>query len=268
MPELPEVETIRRTLEPAVAGRRIVEVVFYWHRTCAGDLDETVDALRGQNIESLERYGKYLLFHLRKRHDQSMLIIHLRMTGNLLLNGTEGRFTRAAMIMDNGVRVIYQDIRKFGRWQWSSALPLRLAELGPEPLEISRDEFVERLKARRTQLKALLLDQEFVRGLGNIYADESLFRAGLHPKSLASSVSSRKAGLLHKVVQDVLQEAIAAGGTTISNYVDSQGSQGYFQLQTNVYGKTGKPCVVCGTALCRIIVASRSTHFCPRCQRR
>ncbi len=268
MPELPEVETIRRSLAPAIEGRRIDSVVFHWPRTCVGDVDETVAQLDGQRIEKLERHGKYLLFRLHKNRRSSMLVIHLRMTGNLLLNGEPGRFTRAEMFLEGGVRLVFHDIRKFGRWQWSAELPTRLAELGPEPLEIQVDAFVERLRARKARLKALLLDQEFLRGLGNIYADEALFRARLHPEQPGSSVGPGKARKLHRAIREVLRDAIAAGGSSVNNYVDSLGSRGYFQLQTRVYGKAGKPCWTCGTPLQRILVAQRSTHFCPRCQRR
>lgn len=268
MPELPEVETIRRSMAPAIEGRRIDHVEFYWPRTCVGDVDYTVAQLGNQRIEGLERYGKYLLFRLQKGCRRSMLVIHLRMTGNLLLNGVPGPFTRAEMFLEGGVRLVFHDIRKFGRWQWSPELPMRLAELGPEPLEIPVVAFVKRLRTRRARLKALLLDQEFLRGLGNIYADEALFRARLHPEQMGSSVGRRKAHKLHEAIQQVLRDAIAAGGSSVNNYVDSLGSRGYFQLQTRVYGKAGKPCWTCGTPLRRILVAQRSTHFCPRCQRR
>ncbi len=268
MPELPEVETIRRTLAPHVEGRDIEAVLFHWRRTCVGDAEETAARLAGQRIHRLERHGKYLVFRLSKSGRDSMLTIHLRMTGNLLLNGEPGPYTRAQMFLDGGPRLVFHDIRKFGRWQWSEALPPRLSELGPEPLEISPEDFAARLSSRAMRLKALLLNQEFVRGLGNIYADEALFRARLHPQRSARTVSARKARDLHSAIQSVLSDAIAAGGTSINNYVDSKGSQGYFQLQTQAYGKTGKPCSRCATPLRRILVAQRSTHFCPRCQRR
>ena len=268
MPELPEVETIRRTLGPSVEGRTIEAVLFHWPRTCAGDVGETEAVLAGQRIKRIDRHGKYLLFRLRKDGSDSLLVIHLRMTGNLLLNGEPGPYTRAEMFLQDGSRLVFHDIRKFGRWQWSQELPTRLAELGPEPLEIGRAEFAARLATRKTRLKALLLNQEFLRGLGNIYADEALFRARLHPERSGTAVGKRKAADLHGAIQQVLLDAIAAGGTSISNYVDSTGSQGYFQLQTRVYGKTGKPCCTCGTPVRRILVAQRSTHFCPRCQRR
>ncbi len=268
MPELPEVETIRRSLAPAVQGRTIESVLFHWPRTCVGDLRETEAALRGQRIERIDRHGKYLLFRLCRDECNSVLVVHLRMTGNILLDGPTGPYTRVEVFLDGGHRLVYHDIRKFGRWQWSEVLPPRLAELGPEPLEISPDDFAARLARRGARLKALLLDQEFLRGLGNIYADEALYRARLHPQRAAANVGRRRAHDLHRAIQEVLRDAIDAGGTSINNYVDSNGTQGYFQLQTQVYGKTGRPCSECGTPVRRILVAQRSTHFCPRCQRR
>lgn len=268
MPELPEVETVRRTLAPHIEGRRIETVVFHWARTCVGDPAVTAERLAGQRIESLDRRGKYLLFRLRKGGKKSYLTVHLRMTGNLLLNGEPGPYTRAEMLLSGGSTVGFNDVRKFGKWEWSPSLPERLERLGPEPLEISQSEFATRLGKRTMRLKPLLLDQGFLRGLGNIYADEALFRARLHPEVPASSVGPRKARALHGAIQRVLSEAIEAGGSSISNYVDGRGSRGYFQLQTQVYGKHGSPCVRCGTALRRIVLVQRGTHYCPRCQRR
>ena len=141
MPELPEVETVRRTLAPVVEGRTIAAVSFAWPRTCVGDPRATEARLAGQRIEQVQRYGKYLLFRLRKGCRASLLVIHLRMTGNLLVNGAPGAFTRASMSLDDGTAVVFQDIRKFGRWQWSERLPARLDALGPEPLEIGCGEF-------------------------------------------------------------------------------------------------------------------------------
>ena len=197
-----------------------------------------------------------------------MLVIHLRMTGNLLVNGAPDEHTRASMTLDDGTAVVFRDTRKFGRWEWSRRLPARLSALGPEPLEIGRDEFAVRLRSRKARLKALLLDQEFLRGLGNIYADEALFRARLHPLRSAHGVGPRKARDLHGAIQAVLRDAIDAGGTSIRDYRDSRGAQGGFQKQIRIYGRDGEPCVSCGTRVRRVLVAQRSTHFCPRCQRR
>ena len=268
MPELPEVETVRRTLAPVVEGRTITSVAFAWPRTAVGGARATAARLAGQRIERLERYGKYLLFRLRRDGQGSLLIVHLRMTGNLVVNGAPGAHTRARMSLDDGTAVVFHDIRKFGRWEWAECLPTRLADLGPDPLAIGPDEFVARLRSRRARLKTLLLDQAFLRGLGNIYADEALFRARLHPLRSAAGVGPRKARGLHRAIQAVLRDAIDAGGTSIRNYRDSRGEPGAFQRQIEVYGRVGEPCVTCGTALRRVVVAQRSTHFCPRCQRR
>ncbi len=268
MPELPEVETVRRTLAPHVEGRRIESVIFHWARTCVGDPAETAARLAGQRIERLDRHGKYLVFRLIRDGEPSVLTVHLRMTGNLLLNREAGRYTRAEMFLSGGPTVGFDDMRKFGRWEWCARMPARLAELGPEPLEIGPSEFAKLLARRTKRVKPLLLDQEFLRGIGNIYADESLFRARIHPETAASSVGPRKARALHRAVQQVLREAIEAGGTSISNYVDSRGSRGHFQLRTRVYKKQGEPCARCGTPVRRIVVAQRGTHICPRCQRR
>lgn len=268
MPELPEVETIRRTLGPVVDGRTIAAVRFDWPRTCTGDARATEERLRGQRIARLERYGKYLLFRLRRDGRDSLLVVHLRMTGALLVGGAPDGHTRARLALDDGTAVRFQDVRKFGRWQWCARLPARLAALGPDPLEIGRAAFAVRLRSSRARLKALLLDQRFVRGIGNIYADEALFRARLHPLRAADGVSARKAADLHGAVQAVLRSAIEAGGTSVRDYRDSQGARGGFQRQLRIYGRTGAPCPVCEARVRRILVAQRGTHFCPRCQRR
>ena len=268
MPELPEVETIRRTLAPVLEGHCIAAAAFDWPRTCIGNPADTEARLSGQRIERVDRYGKYLLLRLRRDELGSLLVIHLRMTGTLLVNGEPGTYTRARLTLDDGTAVVFQDIRKFGRWQWSEQLPARLAALGPDPLEVGRAVFAARLAGRRGRLKAVLLDQTFLRGLGNIYADEALFRARLHPERSGALVGPRKAGNLYGAIQGVLREAIDAGGTSISNYRDGQGEAGRFQHRIRVYGRTGRPCGACGTAVRRVMVAQRGTHFCPRCQRR
>lgn len=267
MPELPEVETVRRTLAPVVEGRTIAAVSFAWPRTSVGDPRTTAARLAGQRIERLERYGKYLLFRLLRDGRGSLLIVHLRMTGNLVVNEACGAHTRARMSLDDGTELVFHDIRKFGRWQWAERLPARLADLGPDPLEIGPGQFAARLRSRRARLKALLLDQEFLRGLGNIYADEALFRARLHPLRSASSVGPRKARDLHGAIQAVLREAIDAGGTSIRDYRDGRGERGAFQGQIRIYGRAAAPCISCGARVKRVLVAQRSTHFCPRCQR-
>lgn len=268
MPELPEVETIVRGLRPHVEGRRIQSAEFFWPRTVVGDPDETSANLAGQRISKLRRWGKYIVFELERKRRTSVLVVHLRMTGNFLIDAEPGPFTRALLTLQGGPTLVFNDIRKFGKWQWAEELPARLRELGPEPLDISADDFLERLHARSAQIKAVLLNQEFLRGLGNIYVDESLFRAGIHPRADTARVGPRRARRLHAAIQETLRSAIAAGGSTINNYVNSQGSEGYFQLQTQVYGKTGEACRKCGGPIRRTVIASRGTHFCPKCQRR
>ena len=251
-----------------LTGRRLESVEFLWPGTSVGDPDETANALRGQTIRSVRRYGKYIVFDLERAGERSLLVVHLRMTGNFLFNDLPGPWTRVVASLDGGETLVFHDIRKFGRWQWARELPARLAELGPEPLEIAFDDFYRRLRRRGAQAKAVLLDQEFLRGVGNIYADEALFRAQIHPRSNTGKIGPKRARRLYDALRAVLTEAIAAGGTTVINYVSSDGVEGYFQLQTAVYGKTGEACRTCGEPIRRTVVASRSTHFCGRCQRR
>ncbi len=267
MPELPEVETIVRGLRPRVVGRTIENAEFRWARTATGDPDLTVAGLCGQRIAALRRWGKYIVFDLERGGERSVLVVHLRMTGNFLLNGEPGPWTRAILTLDGGVSLIFHDIRKFGRFEWAPDIPTRLRELGPEPLEVGFEEFYERLKRRGAQAKAVLLNQEFLRGLGNIYCDEALFRSRIHPKTNTARLGPMRAARLHQAIQEVLKDAIEQGGTTVMNYVNSDGVQGYFQLSTFVYGKTGEPCKVCGAPIRKTVIASRSTHFCAKCQR-
>ncbi len=267
MPELPEVETIVRGLRTRLAGQRIASVEFLWERTCVGDPDVTAQALAGQEITGVQRWGKYLVFHLQKDNKTSVLTVHLRMTGAFLFDVEPGPWTRVVFTLRDGVTLIFNDIRKFGRMEWGTSLPPRLLELGPEPLEIGAAEFYSRLRSRSARVKAVLLNQEFLRGLGNIYCDEALFRARIHPKAATTRLARVRTDRLHAAIQEVLREAIAQGGSTVANYVNSEGAQGYFQLYTAVYGKTGQPCRICGRAISKSSVAGRSTHFCARCQK-
>ena len=267
MPELPEVETIVRGLRARVVGRRIESLELRWARTAKGDPDQMEAGLRGQRIAGLRRWGKYIVFDLQREEAASVLVVHLRMTGNFLVNGEPGPWTRAILTLDGGMSLIFHDIRKFGRFEWAPDIPARLRELGPEPLEVSLEEFRARLRARSAQVKAALLDQEFLRGLGNIYCDEALFRSGIHPRANTARIGPTRAARLHRAIQEVLKDAIEQGGTTVMNYVNSEGAQGYFQLKTFVYGKTGQDCKVCGGKISRTVIASRTTHYCGRCQR-
>ncbi len=262
MPELPEVETVVRTLAPVVRGRVIVEARFLSPLAAGGRPEELAEALRGRRIVDVRRRGKFIVFEL----DHGVMTVHLRMTGKLLTAAAESAFARAVFQLDDG-EVVFDDVRQFGRVEWAETLPENVARLGPEPLSMSLDEFRAGLKARKGAVKPLLLDQSFVAGLGNIYVDECLHRAGIHPLARASRVSRRKAGLLHAAMQEVLREAIAAGGSSISDYADAQGRAGSFQRFHRVYGRAGEACLQCGAAIKRIVVGQRGTHFCPRCQK-
>jgi formamidopyrimidine-DNA glycosylase len=164
--------------------------------------------------------------------------------------------------------LLYDDTRQFGRLEVCRGIPQRLDKLGPEPLDITAEEFFAALRIRQSRVKAVLLNQAFLRGVGNIYADEALFRARIHPLALAARLSRERARRLHAAVQEVLTEAIENRGSSVSNYVDADGRRGSFQQLHRVYQRTGEPCLVCGTKIRRTLVAQRGTHFCPKCQRR
>ena len=264
MPELPEVETVARSIAPLV-GRRIVSAEFRCLRVLrGGDPDRMAARLQGRRIAAIKRYGKFIVVSLE---GAGYLMIHLGMTGRLLLGGPAGKHTHAIFTFDRGF-LLYDDSRQFGCLEFSEEFPARVARLGPEPLEISFEEFAARVKRHKTRVKALLLNQTFVRGVGNIYADEALFRSGIHPLATASRLRGERVRRLYDAIVAVLTEAIAAGGSSISDYVDAEGRKGFFQFHHRVYQRTGEPCTVCGAAIRRVLVTQRSSHFCPRCQHR
>jgi formamidopyrimidine-DNA glycosylase len=262
MPELPEVETVVRTLRPAIIGRRILTAEFTGLRVLIGSARKTANALAGRRVTGVERYGKFIAIRL----DRGYLVVHLGMTGKLLFDGALSKWTHAIFTLDRG-SLLYEDPRQFGRIEYGDELPARVAALGPEPLEVTLEEFARRLKQRKSPIKAVLLNQAVVRGVGNIYADEALFRAGVHPKRIAASLRADRAARIFHAMREVLTEAIASRGSSISNYVDADGNRGSFQAEHRVYQRTGEPCVVCGTKIKRIVVGQRSTHFCPKCQK-
>jgi formamidopyrimidine-DNA glycosylase len=268
MPELPEVETVVRTVAPHVAGRQIIEARFDSRFVTPGNRKRLAARLAGRRIESVSRRGKFIQVAL----DEGVLTIHLGMTGSLRVaaEGDAGalisQHTHGTFTLNDSV-LLYNDPRQFGRIEWSAAASPRVARLGPEPLEIGLDEFRRRLK-RRARIKALLLNQAFLAGVGNIYADESLFAAGIHPLAIAARLNRDRAARLHCAIQEILRAAIAAGGSSISDYVDARGERGWFQVEHRAYGREGEPCVVCETPIKKILVSQRGTHFCPRCQKR
>ena len=264
MPELPEVETVARSIAPLV-GRTIVSAEFRSVRILrGGDPDRMAAGLAGRRIAGVKRYGKFLIMPLE---GGGYMLIHLGMTGRLLLGGAAGKHTHAILTLDKGV-LLFDDSRQFGSFQLSEDFPARVARLGPEPLEVSLADFTAALKRHKTRIKPLLLNQTFLRGVGNIYADEALFRAGIHPMAIANRIRADRARRLYDSLREVLREAIEAGGSSISDYVDAEGRRGFFQFSHRVYQRTGEPCVICGTPVKRLVITQRSSHFCPKCQRR
>jgi formamidopyrimidine-DNA glycosylase len=262
MPELPEVETVVRTIAPYLTGRSIVSARFTSRFVTPGNRSALAARLAGRRVLRVSRRGKFIVLDL----DQGTLAVHLGMTGKLLVGGVAGEHTHAVFTLDHGL-ILYDDPRQFGKIEWSAGPPKRVARLGPEPLEISLVDFRARLR-RKARIKPLLLNQAFLAGLGNIYVDESLFAAGIHPVALAAKLSSSRAAKLHQAIREILTEAIASGGSSISDYVDAEGRRGWFQVRHCVYGREGEACIRCGAPVKKIVVAQRGTHFCPKCQKR
>ncbi len=269
MPELPEVETIKRTLSRNITGQKIKACEIRLAKLVRPEPEIFSDLVKDKKILGLKRRGKFLLFHLSQ---DLFLLFHFRLTGQLIYtqNGPEPPYTHLRFDLENG-KLFYADLRQFGTIEALRKDELlhhpSLLKLGREPFDLTAEEFYSLLKGRRRKLKALLLDQSVIAGLGNIYVDETLFRAGLHPAREASSLSFKEASNLHQIICEVLQEAIATGGSSVRNYVDGEGKNGRFQEQHLVYGKRGKPCPRCGTLISYTTIASRGTHFCPVCQR-
>ncbi len=269
MPELPEVETIRRELIPLVVGKKVQEITLFWPAVVARPTpDLFLQKAIGAQIKGVERRGKYLLWRLTP---EGYLIVHLRMTGQLQWYSASpppDKHTHLLIHLDDG-QIHYRDVRKFGRWYWTTDPTEVVGHLGPEPLssEWTAEEFARTLSRRRAPIKALLLDQRLVAGLGNIYADEALFVAGIHPLRAGNTLSLREIEQLHRAIRAVLEEALRAGGSTFSTYQRPNAQKGTYQQQHRVFRRTGRPCPVCGTPIEHTRVAGRSTHFCPRCQR-
>jgi formamidopyrimidine-DNA glycosylase len=279
MPELPEVETIARGLRADLCGARVAAGALLWPGVLEsghGALDGAAfpEAVAGGRIDAVWRRGKVLLLDLGGPGRAPLhLAFHLRMTGRLTVEpGDAGptRHTRLLLDLADGRRLFFADARKFGRCRAMSPEALGrwpfFAALGPEPLELDARAFAALLAGRRARIKALLLDQSVLAGVGNIYADESLFRAGIHPADTAAALGPARLERLHGALVRVLAEAIAANGSSISDYVNAHGDAGAFQNDFRVYGRRGCPCRVCSAPLVRTAVAGRTTTFCPHCQ--
>jgi formamidopyrimidine-DNA glycosylase len=305
MPELPEVETIARGLAMRVSGD-VIESIWLGEKPepLKSPAPEIAAALENTRILAVRRVGKHIVFDLepvarplslaqtRKsqpqpkgskprprqamqaeteesiRPTQSQWIVHLGMTGRLQVCDPQSeilKHTHAILKLASGRELRFIDPRRFGRL--SVAVSGDFVAAGIEPLEADLEHFAALFRGRKTPIKSALLNQKLLRGVGNIYADESLFRAGIRPRRRASAITRDQLAKLFTSVQEVLREAIALGGSSISDYVNADGDEGFFQLQHRVYGREGEPCLVCKTPIKRIVIAGRSSHYCPKCQR-
>ena len=271
MPELPEVETTLRGIAPIAVGRRVAAMHVYDRRLRWAVPDALPKMVAGRTIDALTRRSKYLLF----RFSEDTLLVHFGMTGSLraCANPPSRRpHDHVDIVLDSGVTLRYHDPRRFGAMLWlpppAMAHPL-LAKLGPEPFDPSCDAAYlwRATRSRSVAVKLALMDSRLIVGVGNIYANESLFRAGIRPTTPVNRVSKPRFERLVREMRTTLAEAIAEGGSTLRDYVDSNGEPGYFQHQHLVYGRRGLPCRVCGSAIRQIRQGARPTSYCPRCQR-
>jgi formamidopyrimidine-DNA glycosylase len=277
VPELPEVETIARGLQRAVAGQRILNVTL--GKTDFIDNPDTLQSeLAGRSIVCVERYGKFMLLRLGTKlnesdaNGQSALLVHLGMTGLLMparAAEPQAKHTHVIMQLSDGRELRYIDPRRFGRMAYLSGeiLTEELLRFGLDPLEMILEEFSGRVHERNARIKALLLDQSVLRGVGNIYADESLWKARIHPAKTGCLLKLEELKALYAALQKILHRAILLRGSSISDFMDVEGVPGEYQQHHRAYGREGKPCFRCKTKIRRIIVAGRSSYFCPNCQK-
>src|SRR5438876_6073097 len=275
MPELPEVETIARGLDKRIAGD-VIESVWLGSKpeplkSSAGKIAATLESSR---ISGVHRVGKHIVFDLKNgkvrtkalAQRQVQWIVHLGMTGSLLVCSPEhelAKHTHAISRLASGRELRFVDPRRFGRL----SVIEKFEAPGAEPLEIVLEDFAALFRGRKTPIKSALLNQNLLSGVGNIYADEALFRAGIRPRRRAASLNREGLRKLHQSLKRVLKQAIRLGGSSVSDYVDSNGDEGFFQLKHRVYGREAKPCLVCKTPIKRVVIAGRSSHYCPRCQK-
>jgi len=293
MPELPEVETIARGLASRVTGD-VIESVWLGSKPepLKSTASEIVATLESKRIDGVRRVGKHIVFDLedgarapspvpRKSRKKSpkasagapasqtataQWIVHLGMTGRMLVCKPDQaieKHTHAVARLASGRELRFVDPRRFGRLSVAHGFDAA----GSEPLEVELDRFIELFRGRKTPIKSALLNQSLLRGVGNIYADESLFRSGIRPRRRAASLTRKELPRLYTSIQEVLKEAIALGGSSVSDYVDADGEEGFFQLQHRVYGREGESCLACKTPIKRVVIAGRSSHYCPKCQK-
>ena len=274
MPELPEVETIARGVHERLKGDRIVEAWFSsYPQTFKTPPAEQAPGLEGRVIQAVHRTGKHIVCELGESLESATTaqwIVHLGMTGRLLVTTPEGPVaphTHARLTLASGREMRFVDPRRFGRLEFRELKSSKAFEgPGVEPLTVTPEAFAKLFRNRRLAIKGALLNQTILHGVGNIYADESLFRAGIWPRRMAARLKRAELLKLHAALQEVLHHAIELGGSSVSDYVDADGVRGFFQLEHRVYMRTGQPCLVCGTPIRRILLAGRGTHFCPTCQ--
>lgn len=281
VPELPEVETIVRGLDKRVRGDTIESVwIGSRKQPLKASAAKIASTLEGKQIVRVHRAGKHIIFDLdganakkkSSRHasspaQQAQWIVHLGMTGRMVVCDPAAeiaKHTHLVATLASGFELRFIDPRMFGK------LSVHAGGFDPggvEPLEVREEDFLQLFRGRKTPIKSALLNQKLLRGVGNIYADESLFRTGIRPRRRAASLTRAELQKLHRAVQEVLREAIALGGSSVSDYVDADGEEGFFQLQHRVYGREDQPCLVCRTAVKRLVIAGRSSHYCPKCQK-
>ncbi|MGJ7912795.1 DNA-formamidopyrimidine glycosylase [Neobacillus sp. LXY-1] len=274
MPELPEVETVRKTLKNLVLHKTIQSITINWPKIIKSpvETEQFMDALKGETIEDVGRRGKFLILYT----NHYALVSHLRMEGRYGLFSKDepsDKHTHVIFHFSDGTELRYRDVRKFGTMhlykKGEEFLKPPLVQLGPEPFseEFTKEYLEAKLKQTSRKIKPALLDQNLLVGLGNIYVDEALFRSAIHPERIASSLTEEEVTILHKEIIATLSEAVKMGGSTIRSYVNSQGEIGMFQLELFAYGRKGEECKRCGTPLEKITVGGRGTHYCPNCQK-
>jgi formamidopyrimidine-DNA glycosylase len=276
MPELPEVETVARGLQREIAGRRVVSVTL--GKTDFMDNPGEIErVLPGAEIRAVERYGKFMLLRLNRGEggeggEETALLVHLGMTGAMMpkaVSEAQAKHTHLVALLDDGRELRYVDPRRFGRMAMLQGEGLRkeLVRFGADPLEVTLREFKQRIQGRRARIKALLLDQSVLRGVGNIYADESLWKAKIHPAQLGERIGPEAVERVYRALQGILRKAIELRGSTIADFLDAEGAPGEYQLHHQVYGREGKACPRCRRTIRRIVVAGRSSYFCANCQK-
>ncbi|UQS82646.1 bifunctional DNA-formamidopyrimidine glycosylase/DNA-(apurinic or apyrimidinic site) lyase [Bombilactobacillus folatiphilus] len=273
MPELPEVETVRRELNQMIKGQTITAIDVRYPKIVVNPIAQFKQLLIGQELVDVGRRAKYLLFHFG---DDLTMISHLRMEGKYQVRDNLQDFDKHVHViftLSDGRYLGYRDVRKFGRMEvvprTAELTTKGIAKLGPEPLTpaYTYETLADGLQRKKKNIKTVLLDQQVVSGLGNIYVDEVLWQAQINPEEPANNLTTAQLTALYSAINDTIQAAIAAGGTTIRSYVDAAGNQGQFQLQLRAYKQDGKPCQRCGTTIEKIKVGGRGTHFCPHCQK-